>query len=162
MPQWQSYRHSTYIVITTYSYNQFLLDYLLLWGHTIKRRWIFICAKKKSLFMDTISKLLFILVTYSMSPFCKVFSLVGLLLSLLQSVFLGRSFTFTFTFAKCFPWLIFYFYFYFCQVFSLVGLLLLMLEILAETVTSIKISTTSAPTLILITLKRVTAFANSY
>ena len=103
--------------------------------------------------MDTISKLLFILVTYSMSPFCKVFSLVGLLLSLLQSVFLGRSFTFTFTFAKCFPWLIFYFYFYFCQVFSLVGLLLLMLEILAETVTSIKISTTSAPTLILIILK---------
>ena len=29
---------------------------LLLWGHTIKRRWIFICAKKKSLFMDAISK----------------------------------------------------------------------------------------------------------
>ena len=93
MPQWQSYRHSTYIVITTYSYNQFLLDYLLLWGHTIKRRWIFICAKKKSLFMDTISKLLFILVTYSMSPFCKVFSFVGLLLLLLPSVFLSRSFS---------------------------------------------------------------------
>ena len=32
--------------------------FLLLWGHTIKRRWIFICAKKKSLFMDTISQLL--------------------------------------------------------------------------------------------------------
>ena len=74
-----------------------------------------------------------------------------LYVSILQSVFLSRSFTFTF--AKCFPWSIFYFYFYFCQVFSLVGLLLLMLEILAETVTSIKISTTSAPTLILIILK---------
>ena len=65
-------------------------------------------------------------VIQSMSPFCKVASLVGLLLLLLllhlQSV-------------------------------SLVGLLLLMLEILAETVTSIKISTTSGPkpTLILIT-----------
>ena len=79
-----------------------------------------------------------------------------LYVSILQSVFLSRSCTFTF-----FPWSIFYFYFYFCQVFSLVGLLLLMLEILAETVTSIKISTTSAPTLILITLKRVTSFANS-
>ena len=44
-----------------------------------------------------------------------------LYVSILQSVLLSRSFTFTF--AKCFPWSIFYFYF--CQVFSLVGLLLL-------------------------------------
>ena len=43
-----------------------------------------------------------------------------LYVSILQSVFLSRYFTFTF--AKCFPWSIFYFYFYFCQVFSLVGL----------------------------------------
>ena len=89
---------SFYLHCHYYRHNQFRRDYSSsLRPHDKKKMDIHLCKEEKFVYGRNIKAPAQSHVIQSMSPFCKVASIVGLLLLLLilllQSVFLGRSFT---------------------------------------------------------------------